>query len=188
MKTYLPGEVIARRVYSAYGECDESTYEEQRYFIEGRDLGEVLSDLQNEVLVFVADTDRVVTVRLTVEAGPEDAVDETDVSGVARFIGVGLLNEGEKKQAGVKKFSVSETGVVFEGSPRSYYVTQENGKDVNLQALFMQNLAIAPSPGASRAERSCSGRSSTIYENGSSIGTLFIAQTRHVVERSNPFV
>ena len=74
------GQVISRRVYPLFGEVEESTYEAGRFNMAGRDLNDIVVDLQREVFAFVA------------EVGPEGSIREPDVSGVARFIGVGLQN------------------------------------------------------------------------------------------------
>ena len=75
--------VIARRTYPFDGEVTESAYEDGRYFIAGHEIAESLRNMQRDVLAFVSDSDQLVTLTLRVEAGPQDAVENVGVSGVA---------------------------------------------------------------------------------------------------------
>jgi hypothetical protein len=86
------GQVISRRVYPLFGEVEESTYEAGHFYMAGQDLNDVVVELQRETFAFVADEAREVMVTFVAEVGPEGSIREPDVSGVARFIGVGLQN------------------------------------------------------------------------------------------------
>lgn len=126
---------IARRTYPFEGEVTESPYEEGRYFIAGNEIAETLKLMQRDVFAFVADSDQVVTVRLRIEAGPEDAVDNVGVSGVAQFVGVPLHNAvtmEEKKRRGVREESLSFTGKLVEIGIGVFYIVQANGNEVNV--------------------------------------------------------
>ena len=135
--------VIARRTYPFDGEVTESAYEDGRYFIAGHEIAESLRNMQRDVLAFVSDSDQLVTLTLRVEAGPQDAVENVGVSGVAQYVGVPLRNSAtqeEKRARGVRNEVVTLTGKVVEIGIGSYYVVQANGKEENFSAKAMQAL------------------------------------------------
>ena len=93
-----------------------------------------MTNLQREVFAFVADFDKVCKVTFTVEAGPEEAVDNIGVSGVARFVGIPLNNATTleaKRKAGVRQESVVMTGKAVEVGMGFFYVVQEDGREEN---------------------------------------------------------
>ena len=68
------------------------------------------------------------------EAGPEEAVDNIGVSGVARFVGIPLNNAttlGAERESGVRQESVVMTGKAVEGGMGFFSVVQEDGKEEN---------------------------------------------------------
>lgn len=119
----------SRRTIPLAGEVNESSYEAGRYHIGGNDVTEQLTNLQRNVFAFVADFDKEVTVTFTVEAGPEGAVDNVNVSGIAKFVGIPLQNAeslAAKKKAGVKTESVVMTGKFQEVGMGWFYSGEEN--------------------------------------------------------------
>jgi hypothetical protein len=61
-------QVISRRYTSLEGEVTEDNYEAGRYFVEGQELADILTNLERECFAFVADEGKPFRVEFKVEA------------------------------------------------------------------------------------------------------------------------
>ncbi len=88
---------IVRRRASYSGQITQNSYNEAQFYVKGTDLMEIARDLQRDVFAFVADTGDVVKATFLIETGPEELVDRSDVSGIARFVGVPATSDTRYK-------------------------------------------------------------------------------------------
>ncbi len=112
---------IVRRRASFSGQITQNSYNEAQFYVKGTDLMEVARDIQRDVFAFVADTGDVVRATFLIETGPEELLDRSEISGVARFVGVPAASDARYK-AEVTKVEVVMEGQFVEGGKGTFYV------------------------------------------------------------------
>ena len=125
---------IARRRASYTGQITENTYNEAQFYIKGTDLMEIARGLQRDVFAFVADTGDVVTATFLIETGPEELLDRSEISGVARFVGVPAASDVRYKAEVTTSTDVMEGQFVEGGKGTFLGGRQQRGKSVCLSS------------------------------------------------------
>ena len=123
--------------------ASENSYEAGKYTITGNEIGEQFMDMQADDFAFVADQDKVVTVEFVIEAGLDEWMEQSEVSGIAKFVGAGLANTPLAPESKMRTRAVSMTGMVIEAGIRNYYVIHENSMTENFSAAVKRVTAEA---------------------------------------------